>query len=119
MGDHVYLRIKPKNITLYTGSCEKLAPCYCGPFEVVERVGPIAYQLALPSHIKVHYVFHVSLLKNYVHDATHVIDWNVIQVELEGEFLPESLCIPAREEIKLRKRTMARVKVQWRHFAPK
>ena len=88
MGDHVYLRIKPKKSTLYSGGCGKLAPRYCGPFEVLERVGPLDYKFALPSHIKVHNVFHVSLLKNYIHDLAHVIYCNVIQVELEGEFLP-------------------------------
>lgn len=118
VGDHVYLRIKPKNSTLYTGSCAKLAPRYRGRFEVLERVGPIVYKLALPSHIKVHNVFHVSLLKNYVHDPTHVIDWTVIQVEIEREFLLEPLCTLAREEIELWNRTVARVKVQWRHFTP-
>ena len=84
VGDHVYLRIKPKKRNFHIGSCEKLAPCYCGPFEVLERVRPTAYKLALPSHIKVHDVFHVSLLKKYVHDTTHVIYWNLIHVELEG-----------------------------------
>ena len=59
MGDHVYLRIKPKKSTLYAGSCEKLAPRYREPFEVLERVGPVAYKLALPPHVKVHDVFHV------------------------------------------------------------
>ena len=78
MGDHVNLMIKPKKSTFHSGSYEKLPPHYCGPFEVLERVGPVAYKLALPSHIKVHDVFHVSLFKKYVHDPTHVIDWNVI-----------------------------------------
>ena len=119
MGDHVYLRIKPKKSTLHTGSCAKLAPRYCEPFEVLERVGPVAYKLALPLHIKVHYVFLVYLLKKYVHDATHIIDWNVIQVEPEGEFLPELLQILEREEIELRNRSVARVKVQWNHFTAK
>ena len=118
VGDHVYLRIKPKKSTFYTSSCAKLAPRYCGPFEVLERVVPIAYKLALRSHIKVHDVFHVSLLKKYVHYPTHVIDWNVIQVEPKGEFLPELLQILAQEEIEHRNKTMARVKVQWRHFSP-
>ena len=118
MGDHVYLRIKPKKSTFLTGSCAKLAPCYYGPFEVLERVGPVAYKLALPIHIKVHDVFHVSLLKKYVHDPTHVIDWNVIQGELEEEFLLEPLQILAQEEIELQNRAVARVKLQWRHFAP-
>ena len=72
VGDRVYLFIKPKSSTLYAGSCEKLAPRYCGPFEVLERVGPVAYKLALPLHVKVHNVFHVSLLEIYVHDVAHI-----------------------------------------------
>ena len=74
----------------------------------MERVGPVAYKLALPSDIKVHDVFHVSLLKKYLHESTHVIDWNVIQVEPEGEFLPEPLFIFAWEEIELQNRKIAR-----------
>jgi hypothetical protein len=44
----------------------------------------IAYMLALPASMTVHNVFHISLLKEYIPDANHVIDWNVIQVEQEG-----------------------------------
>jgi hypothetical protein len=55
-------------------TCAKLAPCYCGPFEFLERVGPIAYKLALPPTIKPHNAIHVSLLKKYVHGSNHVID---------------------------------------------
>jgi hypothetical protein len=42
--------------------------------------------LALPACLIIHKAFHVSLLKKYVHDANHVIDWNVIRVEQEGDF---------------------------------
>jgi hypothetical protein len=93
MGDHVYLRVRPMKISLRMGVCAKLAPRYCGPFEVIDRVGPIAYRLALPPTVKEHNVFHVSLLKKYVHDSNHIIGWYVIQVEPEGEFLPEPQCI--------------------------
>jgi hypothetical protein len=49
--------------------------------------------LALSASVRVHNVFHVSLLKNYVHDPNHVIDWIVIQVGHEGEFRVEPMCI--------------------------
>jgi hypothetical protein len=72
---------------------------YDGLFEVLERVGPVAYQLALPPTIKVHNVFHVYLLKKNIHDYNHINDWTVIQVELEGEFQLELRCILDRKEI--------------------
>jgi len=86
VGDHVYIRVKPKRISLRMGTCAKLSPRHFVPFEVLERVGLVAYKLALPPTIKYHNVFHVSLLKKYSHDSNHAIDWNVIQVEREGEF---------------------------------
>jgi hypothetical protein len=61
-------------------------------------------------------VFHVSLLKKYVHDPNHVIDWTVIQVEPEGEFHPEPQCILDRRETMLQNRAIVQVKVQWKHF---
>jgi len=78
VGEHVYLRIKPKKISLRIGSCAKLAQRYCKPFEILERIRPVAYQLALPPTVKVHDVFHISLLKKYIKDVDHVIDWFVL-----------------------------------------
>jgi hypothetical protein len=79
----------------------------------------MAYQLALPTNLKIHNVFHVSLLKNYVHDPNHMIDWNLVQVEPEGKFEGEPLHIHERREISLQNRAIAQVKVQWRHSSPK
>jgi len=74
VGEHVYLCIKPNKSSLQIGSCAKLTPWFCGPFSIIERIGIVAYRLALPSTMKVHDVFHVSFLKKYVKDVDHVID---------------------------------------------
>jgi hypothetical protein len=117
-GDHVYLKVKARKSSLKLGNCAKLAPRFCGPFEILARIGPVAYQLALPANLRIHNVFHVSLLKKYIHDPTHMIDWNLVQVEPEGEFQVEPLRILDRREIALRNRVVAQVKVQWKHFSP-
>jgi hypothetical protein len=84
VGDHVFLKMKANKSSLKLGSCSKLAARFCGPFEILERIGLAAYMISLPASMIVHNVFHVSLLKKYIPDANHVIDWNVIQVEQEG-----------------------------------
>ena len=79
---------------------------FCGPFEILTKKGQVVYELDLPAHIKVHNVFHASLLNKYVSDTKHVIDWSLLQVEPEGEFVPEPLHILDKREVQLRKRTI-------------
>jgi len=78
VGDHVLLKVKTKRSSLKLGNCSKLAAHYCGPFGILETIGLVAYMLELHASMYVHNVFHLSLLKKYVHDANHVIDWIVI-----------------------------------------
>jgi tRNA isopentenyl-2-thiomethyl-A-37 hydroxylase MiaE len=68
VGDHVFLKVKANKSSL------KLVARYCGSFEILERIGTIAYMLAFPSCMSIHNLFHVSLLKKYILDANHVID---------------------------------------------
>ena len=66
----------PKRGVVKFGKRGKLSPRYIRPFEVLERVLIVAYRLALPSSLSsVHDVFHVSMLRNYTPDPTHVVDW--------------------------------------------
>eukprot|EP00253_Pinus_taeda_P017239 PITA_17239 len=118
VGEHVYIRIRARKSTLQWNACAKLAPRFCGPFQILARVGPVAYQLALPSHIRVHNVFHVSVLKKYVYDPRHIISWQDIQVEPEGEFLVEPVNILDQRRVELRRKVISQVKVQWQHFGP-
>ena len=105
VGDHVYLRVREKKRSLNLGICAKLSPRYCVSFEVLERIGPVSYRLAFPTSTRAHNVFHVSLLKKYVHDPNHVINWDVIQVEPKGEFQIEPNRILNRKVTEPRNRT--------------
>ena len=97
----MFIKVRPKESSLRLGSCAKLAPRYCGPFEILSRIGQVAYQLALPPNLRVHNVFHIFVSNKCVHDATHVVNWNVVQVEPEGEFMVEPDCILGTREITL------------------
>ena len=69
VGDMVFLKVAPMKGVLRFEKKGKLSPHFVGPFEILERIGPIAYRLALPpSLFAVHDVFHVSMLRRYVAD---------------------------------------------------
>jgi len=58
------------------------------------------------------------LLKKYIHDPNHIVDWHVIQVEPEGGFQVQPVCILDKKVTMLRNRAIGQVKVQWRHYSP-
>jgi hypothetical protein len=93
VGDHVFLKLNANKSSLKLGNCSKLTAHYCGPFEILERIGTVEYMLAFPTSMSIHNVFHVSFLKKYIPDANHVIDRNMIQVEQEGTFQVHPECI--------------------------
>ncbi|GKD60165.1 putative reverse transcriptase domain-containing protein, partial [Tanacetum coccineum] len=71
VGDHVLLKVSPWKGVVRFGKKGKLAPRFIGPFEITERIGPVAYQLRLPQQLSsVHDTFHVSKLKKCLADQT-------------------------------------------------
>ena len=73
VGDHVFLKVMPKRGEVRFGKRGKLSSKFIGPFEILERVGTVAYRLALPPYMSgVHEVFHVSMLLKYTPNPAHV-----------------------------------------------
>ncbi|XP_049405182.1 uncharacterized protein LOC125868603 [Solanum stenotomum] len=85
------------------GQKEKLSPRFIGPYEILERVGPVAYKLALPPELdKIHNVFHVSMLRRYHSDRSHVLPVESIEVNPDLTYNEEPILIQAREVKQLR-----------------
>ncbi|RZB91729.1 Transposon Tf2-6 polyprotein [Glycine soja] len=111
-GDHVFLRVTPWTRVGRALKSQKLTPHFISPFQILKRVGPVAYQIALPPSLSsLHSVFHVSQLHKYIHDPSHVVNLDVVQVKdnLSYETLP--LRIEARRTKHLREKEISLVKV--------
>ena len=117
VGDHVFLKVMPKRGVVRFGKCGKLSPRFIGPFEILERVGTVAYRLALPpSMICVHEVFHVSMLWMYTPDPAHVVDRGQIDVDTYETFEEGPVCILDSRDQVLRRKTVRLVRMLWRHY---
>ena len=116
VGDHVFLKVMPKRGVVRFGKRVKLSPRLIGPFEILERVGTVVYWLALPPSMSgVHEVFHVSILRKYTPDSSHVVDWGQIEVDTDGTFDEGLVCIVDSRDQILRRKTVRLVLVLWRH----
>ena len=116
IGDHVFLKVMPKRGVVRFGKHGKLSPRFIGPFEILERVGTVAYRLALPPSMSgVHKVFHVSMLRRYTPDPAHVVDWGEIEVDTYGTFEEGPMCIMDSRDQVLRRKTVRLVRVLWQH----
>ena len=82
--------------------------------EVLKRVGAVAYQLALSSSLSsIHEVFHVSMLRKYTPDPTHIMDWGELVVDADETFEQGPVCIMDSQEQVLRVKIVRLVKVLW------
>ena len=107
----------PKRGVVRFGKRGKLSPRFIGPFEILERIGFVAYQLTLPpSMLGVHEVFHISMLLKYTPDPAHVVDWGQIEVDTDETFEEGQVCILDSRDQVLRRKTVRLVRVLWRHY---
>ena len=116
IGDYVFLKISPWKGKIRFGKKRKLSPRFIGPFEILRRVGEVAYAVALPPELEhIHNVFHVSVLHPYKEGYKHVIDFGPIDIQKDLSYEEIPVHIVDRKEQVFRNKVIASVKVIWRN----
>ncbi|GJU58182.1 putative reverse transcriptase domain-containing protein [Tanacetum coccineum] len=112
--DHVLLKVSPWKYVVRFGKKGKLAPRFVGPFEITERIGPVAYRLRLPQELSsVHDTFHISIRKKCLADPTLHVPLEEIQVDAKLIFVEEPIEILKREIKKLNRSRIPIVTARW------
>ena len=116
IGEKVFLKVSPWKKVMRFGKKGKLSPRFIGPYEVIEKVGSVAYRLALPPELeKIHSVFHVSMLRRYRSDPSHVVSTETIELRPDLTYEEEPVEILAQQVKELRNKKIPLVKVLWRN----
>ncbi|GJZ05127.1 putative reverse transcriptase domain-containing protein, partial [Tanacetum coccineum] len=114
VGDYVLLKVLPSKGVVRFGKKGKLTPRFVGPFENIEKVGPVAYRLDSPEELNgVHDTFHVSNLKKCLADLTLQVPLDEIRVDVKLNFMEEPVEILEREFKKLKRSRIAIVKIEF------
>ncbi|GJU69710.1 hypothetical protein Tco_1255969 [Tanacetum coccineum] len=114
VGESVLLKVSPWKGVMHFGKKGKLAPRYVGPFEILERIDPLAYRLRLPEElIGVHDTFQVSNLRKCLGNANLHVPLNEIKIDKTLRFVEEPVEIMDREVKSLKRSRIPLVKVRW------
>lgn len=114
VGDKVLLKVSPWKGMVRFGKKGKLAPRYVGPFEILARIGPVAYKLKLPQELSgVHDTFHVSNLKKCLADESLIIPPGEVRIDNKLHFIEEPIEIIDREIKRLRRSHIPIVHIRW------
>ncbi|XP_043725651.1 uncharacterized protein LOC122672221 [Telopea speciosissima] len=114
IGDKVFLKVSPTKGMMRFYKKGKLSPRYIGPYEILVKIGPVAYRLALPPSLDgVHDVFHVSMLWKYVHDPSHVLSQEPPELAADMSYKEQPEKILDSKVVNLHNRPIHYVKVKW------
>lgn len=117
VGDKVFLKVSLTKGAFKFGKKWKLSPRYIGLFKILERIGHIAYRLALPPQLSnVHDVFHVSMLRKYLPDLRHQISYTELQIDENLDYSKLSMRILDEQVRRLKNKHIPMVKVEWQHY---
>ncbi|XP_016747370.1 uncharacterized protein [Gossypium hirsutum] len=114
IGDGVFLKVSPLRKVLRFGKKRKLSPRFIRPYEITERVGPVAYKLVLPSELeKINNVFHVSMLRQYRSNPSHVVTPSEIEILSDLSYFEGLSRVLVREVKEQQNKKVPLVKVLW------
>jgi len=112
----VFLKVSPMKGVMRFGKRGKLSPRYVGPYQIVRRIGKVAYELDLPTAMEgIHPVFHVSMLRKCIGDPSVIFPVEDVQVTQDLTYEEQPVAILDRQVKKLRNKEVASVKVLWRN----
>ena len=110
----VFLKVAPWKGVIRFQKRGKLNPRYIGSFRILERIAPVAYRLELPSELnRIHNVFHVSMLRKYISDLSHVLEISPVELKEDLYFEVQHVSIVDQEMKQLRNKFIPMVKVLW------
>ncbi|XP_073133934.1 uncharacterized protein [Henckelia pumila] len=116
VGDQILLKISPRKGIRRVVKKGKLQPRFVGPFEILERIGYVAYRLQLPESLsKLHNVFHVSQLRKFYTDSTPLLDATLVELEQDLSYEEKPVRILDQKIKELRNKQIQLVKVLWRN----
>ncbi|XP_073120516.1 uncharacterized protein [Henckelia pumila] len=117
VGDHVFVRVAPMKGVMRFGKKGKLAPRFIiPPFEILDKVGALAYRVGWPPNLdEVHNVFHVSMLRKYVSNPSHVLSIEPLQLPPHMTYEERPIQILDRQKRRLRNKSFPMIKVRWQN----
>jgi hypothetical protein len=112
----VFLKVSPMKGVMQFGKKGKLSPRFIGPFEITQKVGKLAYRIALPLNlIGMNDIFHVSMLRKYITNPDVIVEYEPLEIQEGLTYVEEPVRIMNKKEQVLRTKTIPIVKVLWRN----
>ncbi|XP_058217355.1 uncharacterized protein LOC131328426 [Rhododendron vialii] len=114
--DHVFLKVSPhRGLSLFRQK-GKLSPRYIRRFDIIKKIGEVVYRLALPPRLSdVHDMFHVSMLRKYEPDLSHMLEWSELELKADASYGEELTRILDSHNQVLKGKTIPLVQVLWRN----
>ncbi|XP_073019106.1 uncharacterized protein [Primulina eburnea] len=114
VGAHIFVKVSPMKGVMTFGKKGKPSHRFIGPFEILERVGTLAYRVALPPNLAgVHNVFHILMLWKYMSNHSHVMNYKPLQLTSNLSFEERPTQILDRQGRRLQNKVIQMVNVKW------